>query len=135
MILDKNLEIRAYVANRIPLKGDGFMHGDVYDSLDRMLEEHPDAAPLFGACVVHRTTGTVAEGYDDFYNSIGEAYQAWVKRSVHPFRLTLEYDGRSSLRICYNDGSDDEQHVATTVDAVRELSLRAVDTALDLKFE
>ncbi|MCM1295880.1 MAG: hypothetical protein NC311_10090 [Muribaculaceae bacterium] len=130
MTLDANLEIIAVVANTIPLAGGKCMYGDVYKHLEGMLAAHPGEKPLFGAIVADRKTGLVADGYEDFYGSVDEAFAAWQANSMKPFRLTLEYDGSCELKISYNDGSDDEFHDARTRKEVLGIAAEAIGTAL-----
>lgn len=128
MRLDDNLEIRAVVANRVDIPG-GYMHGDIYDSLERMRSDYPNAQPVFGAIIVDRSTGLVAEGFEDWYADIWAAYGAWTSSKPKAFKLTIEYDGKQELTVKYHDGSDNEHYGAKTRSQVINIVKDVVKTA------
>ena len=77
MYLDNEFKIEVVV---IEIKEDGNT-GDCYDSFNKFKKDHLKSSYEFGFVVVETTTGFIPDGYDDWYDSVDEALNAWMINS------------------------------------------------------
>lgn len=70
--------IQTVFANRLP---DG-MYGDVYDSEEATLRDHPNARIMFGYCVVHVGDGMIPDGCNDWNDTVEEAIADYEENVV-----------------------------------------------------
>lgn len=74
MYLDEYLKIEIVV---IEIKNDGST-GNCYDTFYDFRKKHPDSSYKFGFVVAETTMGVIPDGYDDWYYSVDEAFNAWM---------------------------------------------------------
>lgn len=77
MFLNNQYEIKIVV---IEIKEDGNT-GDCYDSFTEFKKEHLKSSYKFGFVVIETATGFIPYGYDDWYDSVDEALNAWMINS------------------------------------------------------
>lgn len=48
-------------------------YGDIYQSVEECLSEHPESEVMYGYGIIDNETGYIADWADDWYNTIEEA--------------------------------------------------------------
>lgn len=48
-------------------------YGDIYNSVEKCLAEHPESEVIYGYGIIDNKTGYIAEWASDYYNTIEEA--------------------------------------------------------------